>query len=340
MNLIGDRKLTIVNLQLIFSRLVTAPPAPSSAENRSSRDAEVGLAYGIAAYAWWGLIPVYFKLVAHLPPLAVLAHRIVWSFVFLAALVALRRRQWGELRELLRSGRTLGILAASTVLLATNWGTFIYAVSENLVLQASLGYFIVPLVSVVLAVTVLKERLRAWQSFGVALAAVGVAVLTLVRGGLPVIALSIAFSWSGYALLRKIAHAGPLIGLAVETAMLTPLAAAYALWPRAAATIPAFDYALLMLAGVVTALPLLWFTAAAKRLRLSTVGFLQYLAPTGQFLLAIFAYGEPFGGGNLIGFAFIWAALAVYSVDSLRAYRARATLGDPEDAQAAAVAEL
>ena len=321
-----------------------APPSP-----RSRREAEIGLAYGIIAYAWWGLIPIYFKLVAHLPPLSVLAHRVVWSFVFLAVLVALLRRQWGELRQLMRSRSTLAILAVSTVLLATNWGVFIYAVSKKLVLQSSLGYFIVPLVSVALAMTVLKERLRPWQLFGLALAAVGVAILTVVRGGLPLIALTIAFSWSGYALLRKIAHAGPLIGVAVETAMLTPVAAAYILWrsaaggPESADHFAAGDYALLMLAGVVTALPLLWFTAAARRLRLSTVGFLQYLAPTGQFLLAVFAYNEPFGGGNLVGFSFIWAALAVYSIDSLRAYRARAQVApaaQEDEAEVPSVAEL
>ena len=310
----------------------------------SHPEARLGLAYGVAAYTFWGLIPIYFKLVAHIAPLAVLAHRVVWAFLFFGGLLIIRP-QWRELRDLLRNRRTLAMLAASTVLLAGNWGAFIYAVSRNLVLQSSLGYFIVPLVSVALAVIVLKERLRPWQLLGLAFAATGVATITYGRGGtLPWVSLVMAVSWGGYSLVRKIAHVSPLVGVAIETAMLLPIAVAFIIVSPIAHPRTASDLGILMLSGVVTGLPLLWFTAAARRLRLTTLGFLQYGAPIGQFLLAVFAYGEPFGRWNLIGFSFIWAALVVYSIDSLRAYRAAASARAPErvaeDEVVPAVAEV
>ena len=304
------------------------------------RDAQIGLAYGVAAYAWWGLIPIYFKLVAHIPAMSVLAHRILWSFgFFLALLLALARPQWGELRDVLRNSRTLAMLAASTVLLAGNWGGFIYAVSKNAVLQTSLGYFIVPLVSVALAVIVLKERLRRWQSLSVVLAVVGVAVITYGRGELPWISMVMAISWGGYSLVRKVAHVTPLVGVTIETAMLVPVAVAYlAIAGTSSRPLAANDYGILALSGIVTGLPLLWFTAAARRLRLTTLGFLQYGAPIGQFFLAVFAYDETFGRATFVGFSFIWAALIVYTIDSLRAYRA-ATL-PPREEDEPAVAEI
>ena len=329
----------------------TAIPAPTVSDD-ARRQVEVGLGYGLLAYAWWGLIPIYFKLVKHLPPLLVLAHRVVWSCAFFAILVAVLAR-WRDVARTLRDRKTLALLTASTVMLATNWGTFIFAVSTGRVLQASLGYFMLPLVSVSLAIVVLRERLRRGQVAGLVLAVIGVIVLTIARGGqVPWIALAIAFSWGGYALMRKVAHVAPLDGLLVETLLLTPVALAYiAVKPALttptstspAADLSQADYALLALSGVVTAIPLLWFTAAAKRLRLSTLGFLQYLTPTGQLLLAIFAYGEVFGVANFAGFALIWLALVVYSADSLRAHRqARAAIAEvdrPDPAEASALAE-
>lgn len=287
----------------------------------------IGLAYGVAAYAWWGLIPIYFKLVAHIPPLGVLAHRVVWSFAFFAILL-IARPQWNELRGVLRRGRTLAMLGASTALLAGNWGAFIYAVSTGHVLHTSLGYFIVPLVSVALAIIVLKERQRPWQLVGLLLAFIGVAVITYGAGVLPWISMVMAVSWGGYSLIRKVAHVTPLVGVTIETAMLVPVALAYLALVKISTVsgqpLAARDYGLILLSGIVTGLPLLWFTAAARRLRLTTVGFLQYGAPIGQFLLAVFLYDEPFGRWNLIGFSFIWAALVVYTIDSLRAYHAAA----------------
>lgn len=303
---------------------ISSPAAAAAAAARRRRDAEVGLAYGLAAYVLWGLIPAYFKLIAHVSPLLVLAHRVVWSFLFLALLVALLGK-WRDVAATLRRGRTVLLLSLSTVLLACNWGAFIYAVSTGRVIQSSLGYFMVPLVSVALGVGALGERLRRWQVAGLLAAVAGVAVLTAARGRLPWIALALAFSWGGYGLVRKIAHVTPLVGVFVETILLLPLALLYlAVTParRAASAEPLArsDYALLLLGGVVTAVPLLWFTAAAKRLRLSTLGFLQYVTPTGQLLLAIFAYGEAFGRANFVGFALIWLALIVYSLDSWRAH--------------------
>jgi chloramphenicol-sensitive protein RarD len=265
----------------------------SNPPTRHRHDAQAGLAYALAAYLWWGFMPLYFKLVVRVPPVMVLAHRVVWSFLLLGALVTGLSR-WDELRSILRHRRTVVLLAASTLLLAANWGTFIYAVETNQVLQASLGYFIVPLVTSALGFGVLKEHLRPWQRVALALAASGVIVLTCVVGHLPWIALVIACSWSGYSLVRKVAIVGPLVGVTIETAMLLPLAAA---------------------------IPLLFFTAAARRLRLATIGFLQYVTPTGHFLLAVLAFGEPFRATNALGFALIWSALIVYSLDSLRAFQ-------------------
>lgn len=275
----------------------------------------------MAAYVWWGLIPLYFKLVAHVPAMIVLAHRVAWSFALLALLVALWR-QTRELTTTMRDRRVLLRLCFSTVLLATNWGTFIFAVATNRVLQASLGYFIVPLLSVALGVGVLRERLRRMQLLAILIAIAGVVVVTIARGELPVIALAVAFSWSGYSLARKVTHVGPLVGVTIECALLLPVAAIYlAFHPATGLALDRHTFLLLTLSGFVTALPLLWFTAATRRLRLSTVGFLQYVVPTGQFLLAVVAFKEPFGHANLIGFVFIWIALAVYSLDSLRAFR-------------------
>ena len=297
--------------------------APLPRQTKHSRDAAVGLVNALAAYSIWALMPVYFKLVAQVPPLLVLAHRIVWSFLLLAVLIALSFRT-GELRAAMRSRRIILMLSCSTVLLAINWGTFIYAVAAGRVLQASLGYFIVPLVSAALGVGVLRERLTHGQLIALIIAAIGVVIVAIARGTLPWIALTVTFSWSGYALVRKVTQVSPLIGVTIETALLVPFAAAFifAMHSRAsAAGIDLRTHGILMLSSVVTAAPLLCFTAAARRLRFITLGFLQYITPTGQFLLAVFAYREPFGPSNLLGFAFIWTALIVYSIDSLRAYR-------------------
>jgi chloramphenicol-sensitive protein RarD len=308
--------------------------APGASEHRHAR---AGLIYALGAYLAWGVVPSYFKLLAHVPPLVVLAHRVVWSVVFLLLLLLLQHK-WGEVRDAVRNRRTLALLAGSTVMIAANWYVFIWAVGNGHVLHASLGYFINPLVNVLLGVVVLRERLRPGQVAGLLLAAAGVGVMTASTGGVPWVALSLALSFGFYALFRKTAHVAPLAGLSVETALLLPLALFVVagvvpsrILPNGVPHVSTGTGALLVAAGVVTAVPLLMFAAGAKRLRLSTLGFLQYVAPTCQFLLAVFAYHEPFRREQLISFAFIWAGLLAYTLETVvflqgaRSRRARTT---------------
>jgi chloramphenicol-sensitive protein RarD len=277
---------------------------------------------------WWGLCPIYFKAMVSVPVLQVLAHRVVWSVLLLGVLVLLQRR-WPDVVAAVRDRRTILRLCLTTLLIANNWGVFIWAVAHDELLQASLGYFINPLINVLLGFVFLRERLRRLQAVSVVLAGVGVAYLIGVYGQVPWIALILAFSFGFYGLLRKTSRADPLVGLGVETTLLAPLAIAFLFFEDARGVGVFLNVSwhldvLLASAGVITAVPLLWFVAAAKRLRYTTIGFIQYLAPTGQFLLAVIAYGEPFTRDQLIAFAFIWAALALYSIDAtLRSRRAR-----------------
>ncbi|MCP4247506.1 MAG: EamA family transporter RarD [bacterium] len=294
-----------------------APPVEPSL-----RSARVGVAYGLGAYLFWGLVPVYFKAVASIPPLEILAHRVVWSLVLLAALLTLRR-SWKLVFGAVASRTVAVTLAATTLLIAVNWYVFIWAVGRGHILQASLGYYINPLVNVVLGYVFLGERLDRWQKTSVALAAAGVAYLTFGYGQVPWIALTLAGSFGFYGLLRKTVPIGALAGLTVETVMLGPLALGYIVYLAAQGagsfgTVSRTTDGLLILAGVVTAVPLLWFANAARRLRLATLGFLQYLAPTGHFLLAVIVFDEPFNRDYLITFVCIWTALLIYSVDTAR----------------------
>ncbi len=281
-----------------------------------------GVFYGLAAYFWWGLAPLYFKAVGHVPPDEILAHRILWSCLLLG-LILWRRGELREVGAVARDRRLLTTLAASTVLIAVNWFVFIWAIANGRLLQASLGYFINPLVNVVLGVVILKERLRRPQAAALALAAVGVALMGLRVGGIPAVSLVLAVSFSLYGLLRKQAPVGGVVGLAVETGLLAPVALLYLVWLGGEgrlvfSRLDARTDLLLAAAGVITALPLVWFANAARRLRLSTVGILQYLSPSLQFLLAVAAFGEPFALGELASFGLIWAGLAIYTVDAVR----------------------
>jgi chloramphenicol-sensitive protein RarD len=281
-----------------------------------------GVIYGLAAYLWWGLAPLYFKAIAHVPPSEILAHRILWSCVLLALLIW-RRGELGALAVAVRSRRLLATLAASTVLIGVNWFVFIWAIAHGRLLQASLGYFINPLVNVLLGVAILKEKLRRPQAAALALAAAGVVLMGLRVGGLPAISLILAVSFALYGLLRKRTPVGGIVGLAVETGLLAPLALGYLFWLGGEgrlvfSRLDARTDWLLAASGVVTALPLVWFANAARRLQLSTIGILQYLSPTLQFLLAVLVFGEPFAAGELASFGLIWAALAIYTLDALR----------------------
>jgi chloramphenicol-sensitive protein RarD len=288
------------------------------------REGGSGVLLGLSAYLLWGFMPIYMKALASVPAPQILAHRILWSVVLLAAVVVVARR-WTAVAALVRAPRTIAVLAVTATLIAINWLIYIWAVNAGRVLETSLGYFITPLVSVALGVAVLRERLRPAQIGAVALAAAGVAVLAAGQGGLPWVSLSLACSFGLYGLLRKMAPVDPLTGLLAETALLAPIALLYVGVVQAAGT-GSFGAArgtdaLLILAGLVTAAPLLLFAAAGKRLRLSTMGLLQFVAPTIQFLLAVLLYGEPLGVAQIATFACIWAGLGIYVVDSWRGSR-------------------
>ena len=283
-----------------------------------------GLLLGVAAYAAWGVVPIYWKLLAGVSPVEILACRAVFGLLAFALLAAVTR-SGPAIRAALRDRRVVVTLAGAALLLAGNWGLFIYATLSGHLLQASLGYFINPLVSVALGVVVLGERLRRLQLAAIGLASVGVVWLAL-GAGPPWISLGLAGTFGLYGLLRKTAPVAALAGSTIETALMAPFGAAYLAWVLATghgATGQADVSIHLLLAatGVVTALPLAWFTAAARRLPLAVIGFLQYLAPTGQFLTAVLVFGEPLAARKLTAFGFIWAALLVFSVDLVRITR-------------------
>lgn len=298
------------------------PTLPTPATTRLD---PTGLALGVFAYTWWALIAIYFKAVAHVAPVEVLAHRVLWSAPLLAIAITVLHR-WGDLRAALKHPHTRLILPASTVFIAINWGLFIWAITERRLNEASLGYFINPLVNVALGAILLKERLPRAQQIGIALAALGVIHQTIVVGSLPWVSLVLAFSFGLYGLLRKLSPLGPLTGLFCEVAIMFPIGAAYVAWLLStgqsgflAGSVK--TDALLVFNGVITITPLLCFAAAARRLPYSTLGFLQYIAPSGQLLLAVLVYGEPFTRGHAITFGLIWLALVVYTVDLVRTVR-------------------
>ncbi|MGN7997694.1 EamA family transporter RarD [Sphingomonas sp. 22176] len=283
-----------------------------------------GLLLGINAYAMWGVLPLYLHLLQPVPALQVLSHRVLWSLLLLAVIVIALRKVKGIAAA--ARGRTLLLLLGSAALIGINWLVYIWAVQNAHVLDASLGYFINPLVNVALGMLVLGERLRRWQGVAIGLAALGVLLLTLHGGGALWIPLALALSFGGYGLLRKVAAIDALGGLAVETLLLGPAALAVLLWADHTGT-AAFGSStridlLLVAAGAVTATPLLLFAAAAKRLPYATMGLLQYIAPTLQFLEAVWLFGEPVLPVHLATFALIWSGCALYAWDSLRAYRA------------------
>lgn len=281
-----------------------------------------GLAYGVAAYGLWGFMPLYIKAVSAAPVLEVLSHRIVWALALLLTLTW-RQGQLAGFRAAFRPGRGLAILCVSTVAIAANWLVYIFAVVHGRMLEASLGYYINPLVNVLLGVIVLHERLERPVKVAVAIATVGVLWLALRAGHVPWISLVLAASFGTYGLMRKLAPMGAVVGLAVETALLLPFAGGYLVWAAAAHRAaflsgPRSLDLLLLLAGPVTALPLLLFAGAARRLELSALGLLQYLSPTVQFLLAVLVYGEPFDAARAVAFGFIWTALVLFAIHSLR----------------------
>jgi len=296
-----------------------------------ARRARTGFALGLSAYFVWGVLPLYFKALTAVAPTEIVAHRIIWSILFLAPLVLVGRRLAG-IAAAIRTPRVAMVLALTAALIGINWLVYIYAVVNGHVLEASLGYYLNPLVNVLLGVLVLKERLSAVQKCAVALAALAVAFLALRSGGAIWISLTLAFSFALYGFLRKVAPVEALEGLSVETIFLAPIALGWILWLQHHGQ-GAFLHdrridALLIFGGALTALPLLLFTAAAKRLPYSTLGFLQYVAPSLQFLLAITVFGEPLTVAHLICFGAIWTSLVLFVAEGVRlgrqAARARA----------------
>lgn len=289
----------------------------------SSRSSDrLGAAYAVGAYLSWGLFPLYWRQLDHHSSLAILGHRIFWSFAFMVVLLTISRG-WGQLLPALREKKTLFALLATTTLISGNWFLFIWAVNSGHITQASLGYYINPLVNIVLARLFLGERLRPLQLGAVALAGAGVLYLIVNMGVIPWVALVLATSFGFYGLVRKVAPVKPLPGLAVETALATPFAILllFALTSRGDAPLMGTggkDALLLIGSGVATALPLLWFAAGAMRLRYATMGILQFIAPTCQLGLAVLVYGEPFTRGHGITFSLIGVAAALYLYDEIR----------------------
>ena len=283
-------------------------------------EAQIGIGYALLAFSAWGFIPIYWKLLNTVPSMEILTHRMVWSVFFLLGLLAVQKRL-GEFRELFHSPKYIFMLLGTATLLGGNWFVYIYGVNTNQVIETSLGYFISPLLVILLGAVFLRERLNIWQVVAVGFAALGVLNFIWNFGSLPWIALSLAFTFSFYGLFRKMIPVKPLVGLLMETALLTPLAAILiAFWEIDGTghfgTTWMTDF-LLFGGGVVTSLPLLWFINAGKSLRYSTIGFIQYLTPSIQLLIGVYLYHEPFTSTHSITFGLIWAGLVIFSINSL-----------------------
>ena len=300
------------------------PATPLHADSvRTERSALIA---GIAAFGFWGIIPVYWKFLSAVPASEILAHRLVWTTAFLIFLLSWQSR-WSEVRGHIHSRRAIAYCVGSGLAVSLNWLTFIWAVNVGRVLETSLGYFMTPLVNVLFGAVFLRERLTRWQFASVLLATMAVLNLTFGYGRFPWIAIVLCLSWGVYGLLRKLSGTAAIPGLFLETIILTPVAVVYQLMMHGrGAGVTGFDNAsvslLLISTGIVTGLPLVWFGHAARHLRLTTIGFLQYLAPSGTFFLGVFLYHEPFTSAHLITFGLIWIALAIFTWETVRLWRA------------------
>ncbi|HNY64842.1 MAG TPA: EamA family transporter RarD [Deltaproteobacteria bacterium] len=285
-----------------------------------------GIVSAAVAYALWGLLPVYWKWLREVPAVEVLSHRILWSFLTLLAVI-LATARFGDLKRSAGDRRVLGTYTAAALLIGVNWLIYIWAVGAGFIVETSLGYFINPLLSVLLGVVFFRERLRPWQTLSIALAASGVLYLTLAYGALPWIALSLAVTFSLYGLVKKTAPLGSLEGLTLETGTLLLPAVAFLAYAdvNGSGAFPGagpMTCALLAGTGLVTMVPLLLFSSAARRIPLSLVGILQYIAPTLQFLIGVLVYREPFDLTKLVGFGIVWLALIIYAAESFIDHRA------------------
>lgn len=283
-----------------------------------------GITAAIGCYLIWGFLPLYFRAVSHVSPFEVIANRILWSLILLLLILSLRGT-FGNFIRMLGNGKTLLALTGTSTLIAINWLTYVWAVNNEHVVAASLGYFLNPLVNILLGFVILKERLGRFQWIAVGLTAIGVAIMAGSALDTLWISLALAFSFGFYGLVRKMTAATALQGLAAETLILTPPALAYMAWLAASGSLAlgmdVTTTGLLALSGVVTSVPLLLFAVATKRMAYSTLGLVQFIAPTLQFLLGIFVFGETLNSGQLWSFVLIWAGLVLYTVDSLRQAR-------------------
>lgn len=288
-----------------------------------NEDSLAGFFFALSAYVIWGFLPLYMKMLAHISPVEVIAHRVLWSLpVALSVIVWLGRTQ--DLREAFRTRRTLLMGAATATLISVNWGIYVWAIGAGYALEAALGYYINPLFSVLVGRLLLKEHLSRMQGFALALAAAAVILLTIEAGRLPLVALGLTVSWGIYAYLKKSLPIGPNQGFTLEVMLLSPIALGYVLWSQAQGQAHflqgvARDDLLLVGTGIITAVPLMIYANGAKRLRLSSIAMLQYLTPTMIFLIAVFVFGEPFGTVRMIAFPMIWVALIIYTVSMLHA---------------------
>lgn len=286
-----------------------------------------GILYGIGAYVAWGFFPIYWKLLHHVPAIQLIGHRIIWSFLLLLVIIFFSK-QWSEFQKTVTT-KVLRVYTIAAVLIGINWLVYVWAVNSGFIVETSLGYFINPLLSVLMGVIFFKERLRLVQWIPVALAVLGVAYLTFVYGRLPYISLSLAFSFALYGLAKKLSPLGSLYGLTIETGILFIPALVYLVFTQVNQTAAflntgiASDF-LMIGAGLITTIPLLMFASAARSIPLWVVGLLQYIAPTIQFLLGVFIYKEPFSHNQLIGFGIVWVALAIFLIENYLANRASA----------------
>lgn len=292
-----------------------------------NEDSLRGLGFALTAYVLWGFLPIFMKALAHISPAEVIAHRVIWSLP-IAGVVLWATGRTGDLMVALRTPKMLLMGAATAALITINWGIYVWAIGAGHALDAALGYYINPLFSVFLGAMLLGEKLSLSQKWAIALAALAVIVLTLEAGKLPLVALGLTISWGAYAYLKKSLPIGPNQGFFLEILILTPFALGYILWAEITGTShfiagSTSDTVLLLCCGLVTAVPLMIYANGAKLLRLSTIGILQYIAPTMIFLTAVFIFGEPFGTARMIAFPMIWAALVIYTASMLRQARGR-----------------
>ena len=284
-------------------------------------EARIGTGYALLAFSAWGFLPIYWKLLDTIPSLEILAHRMVWSVLFLLGLLAIQKRL-GEFQDLLKTPKYICVLLGTAMLLGINWFVYIYGVNTNQIVETSLGYFINPLFNVLLGTIFLKERLNYWQSLALGMATLGVLNFLWDFNSLPWIALSLALTFSFYGLLRKMMPVKPLVGLLVETVLLSPFAVVMiVIWNLEGKGNIGGEWSnviLLVGAGVVTSLPLLWFTNAGKRLRYTTLGFIHYMTPSIQLVIGVYLYNEPFTSTHAVTFGLIWTGLIIYSINAFQ----------------------